>query len=122
VTAESSGSGLVSTRSCALITSHGRVLLAVARDPDARVAGLAGATQLSERVVYRVLADLERSGYVMREKRGRCNRYRVSPGLRLTATAAGVDIASDLLALVSLGRREEAHGRRCGSDRAPVWY
>lgn len=60
-----------------LLTNHARVLLAVASAPDARVRDLAERTELSERGVLRILAELEEAGYVARVRVGRCTRYSV---------------------------------------------
>jgi DNA-binding MarR family transcriptional regulator len=61
------------------ITSHGSVLLEVARSPDATVREIAGRARVTERQAHRVLADLEASGYLVRERVGRRNHYRVNP-------------------------------------------
>jgi DNA-binding transcriptional ArsR family regulator len=62
----------------AFITSHGLVLLEVSRDADATVRELAGRCALTERQAHRVLADLVDAGYIVRERIGRRNRYRVN--------------------------------------------
>jgi DNA-binding transcriptional ArsR family regulator len=59
------------------ITSHGFILLEVARNPDATVRELAGRVGLTERQAHRVLADLVDAGFVVRERVGRRNHYRV---------------------------------------------
>jgi len=60
-----------------LLTYHARVLLAAASAPDARVRDLAARTDLSERGVLRILAELERAGFLARVRVGRCTRYRI---------------------------------------------
>ncbi|HEX3807736.1 MAG TPA: MarR family transcriptional regulator [Gaiellaceae bacterium] len=60
------------------ITSHGSVLLQVARSPDATVRELAERAGLTERQAHRVLADLANEGYIVRERIGRRNHYRVN--------------------------------------------
>jgi DNA-binding transcriptional ArsR family regulator len=70
-------------RSWSFITSHAQVLLALAERPDAYVDELAEATRLTPRSVYRVLADLQKGGFVRRSKRGRRNRYELNPELPL---------------------------------------
>lgn len=59
------------------ITSHGSVLLEVAREPDATVREIAARAGLTERQAHRVLADLEEAGYIVRTRIGRRNHYRV---------------------------------------------
>ena len=60
-----------------LLTNHARVLIAAAGSPDARVRDLAEKTNLSERGVLRILADLEGAGFLERVRVGRCTRYEV---------------------------------------------
>ena len=62
------------------ISSHGLMLIEVARDPDATVRELAERAQLTERQAHRVLADLVEEGFLTRERIGRRNRYRVDKG------------------------------------------
>jgi predicted ArsR family transcriptional regulator len=59
------------------ITSHGTVLVQVARQPQATVREIAEKAGLTERQAHRVLADLEAEGYIERERVGRRNRYSV---------------------------------------------
>lgn len=65
-------------RTWAFVTSHGAMLIEVARTPDATVRDLAERAQLTERQAHRVLSDLVEGGYVERERVGRRNRYRVT--------------------------------------------
>jgi DNA-binding transcriptional ArsR family regulator len=60
------------------ITSHGKVLVQVAREPHATVREIAERAGLTERQAHRVLADLEAEGYIERERIGRRNRYSVN--------------------------------------------
>jgi DNA-binding IclR family transcriptional regulator len=62
----------------AFLTSHGFMLLEVARDPDATVRELAERVAVTERQAHRVLSDLVEQDYVLRERVGRRNRYRVN--------------------------------------------
>jgi predicted ArsR family transcriptional regulator len=59
------------------LTSHGFVLLEVARSPDATVRQIAEQVGLTERQAHRVLADLVAGGFVQRQRIGRRNHYRV---------------------------------------------
>jgi predicted ArsR family transcriptional regulator len=62
------------------LTSHGSVLLEVAREPDATVREIAERAGLTERQAHRVLADLVDDGYLQRQRIGRRNQYRVDRG------------------------------------------
>jgi hypothetical protein len=52
-----------------LLTGHGRVLVEIARNPDARIRDLSAAAELTERTVQAIVADLEA---------GRRTRYTVN--------------------------------------------
>jgi DNA-binding MarR family transcriptional regulator len=65
-------------RSWAFLSSHGAVLIEVARAPQATVRELAERARITERQAHRVLNDLCQEGYVTRERVGRRNEYRVN--------------------------------------------
>jgi DNA-binding MarR family transcriptional regulator len=62
----------------AFVTSHATVLIEVTREPDATVRQLAERAGVTERQAHRILADLATEGYIVRERRGRRNHYRVN--------------------------------------------
>jgi DNA-binding MarR family transcriptional regulator len=57
------------------LSNHGHVLVALARDPRARIRDLSQAVGITERAVLLILADLEAEGIVERIREGRRNRY-----------------------------------------------
>jgi len=87
-------------RSWTFITNHARVLLAVARNPDASVSEIAEVAEITERSAYRVLADLQQAGYVRRSRKGRQNRYEINRTLPLRDPIVGHGLVRDLLKLV----------------------
>ncbi len=64
-------------------TNHARVLICIARDPDVRLRDLAATLRITERSVYGIVTDLVEAGYVVKDKDGRRNRYRVEAQLPL---------------------------------------
>lgn len=58
-----------------LLTSHGHVLVEIARNPDALIKELSAAAGITERATAMIVADLVDAGYVTRERVGRRNRY-----------------------------------------------
>jgi DNA-binding IclR family transcriptional regulator len=60
-----------------LLTAHGRALVAIAQDPDARMRDLAEVVGVTERTIQAIVADLETAGYVAHTRVGRRNRYTV---------------------------------------------
>ncbi|HZQ38507.1 MAG TPA: ArsR family transcriptional regulator [Dehalococcoidia bacterium] len=96
-------------RQWGLLSSHGQVLVYVTAHPDVTVRGLANALNFSERRIMGVLRDLEQSGMLRRERRGRQNRYLVNEQAGVRAPEANNLPLHDLLAvLVPPGRREAA--------------
>lgn len=59
------------------LSNHGHVLIALARNPDARTRDVADAVGITERAVQQIVADLVEHGYLVKEKVGRRNRYQV---------------------------------------------
>jgi len=58
-----------------LLTNHGRALLCVADDPDARLRDIAQMLGITERRVFGIVNELADAGYVVKERVGRRNRY-----------------------------------------------
>lgn len=65
------------TRDWTLLSNHGHVLVAIARDPDARVIDLAAAVGITPRATLAILRDLESAGYLTRNRVGRRTEYRI---------------------------------------------
>jgi hypothetical protein len=82
------------------LTNHALVLLCIARDPGARLRDIAASVGITERSAFGIVSDLTVSGYIVKEKGGRRNRYRVETQ-RPVPESAGRNIAiGDLLALL----------------------
>ena len=82
----------------ALLSSTGRVLVEVLRDPNATMREIAHQCGKTERAVWQLLCELERAGLLRRRKHGRRNRYEVNvPALERTLSGE----ATPLLALAS---------------------
>jgi MarR family len=62
-----------------LLTGHGRVLVEIARNPQARIRDIAAAAGITERTAQAIVADLEAAGYLTRTRTGRRTRYSVNP-------------------------------------------
>jgi hypothetical protein len=81
------------------LTNHARVLLKLASDPDARLRDVATATRITERAAQGIVADLERAGYLTRQRVGRRNRYTINPSGTFRHPAEADFRVGDLLAL-----------------------
>jgi hypothetical protein len=58
-----------------LLTSHGHVLVEIARNPQARVREISAIIGITERSTQAIIADLEQAGYVERVRVGRRTNY-----------------------------------------------
>ncbi|MFI6390796.1 helix-turn-helix transcriptional regulator [Nonomuraea sp. NPDC050547] len=61
------------------LTHHARVLLEIARDPEARLRDIAATIGITERTVQGIVNDLHDAGYLARERVGRRNIYTLNP-------------------------------------------
>ena len=64
-------------RGWTLLTNHGRVLLMLAADPQARLRDVAFVIGITERTVQGIISDLAQEGYIRRVRDGRRNIYSV---------------------------------------------
>ena len=65
------------------LTNHAHVLVAIARDPEARLRDIAEQVGITERAAQGIVRDLYEHGYVHRERVGRRNRYQLDETLPL---------------------------------------
>lgn len=63
--------------SLSFLTHHAHVLLCIARDPRIRLRDIAECVGITERAAHRLVVDLERAGYLIRQREGRRNVYDV---------------------------------------------
>lgn len=82
------------------LTNHALVLLCIARDPGARLRDIAASVGITERSAFGIVSDLVAAGYVVKEKGGRRNRYRVETDLPVPESADRRLVIGDLLALL----------------------
>lgn len=81
------------------LTNHAHVLLAIARDPTARLRDVADVVGVTERAAQAIVADLEAAGYLQHSKVGRRNLYTVNPAGHFRHPAESDRLIGDLLAL-----------------------
>ena len=82
------------------LTNHALVLLCIARDPGVRLRDIAATVGITERSAYGIVTDLADAGYIVKEKGGRRNRYKVEAHLPLPESADRGLAIGDLLALL----------------------
>ena len=87
------------------LTNHARVLLSLARHPEARMRDVAAWLGITERAVQRIVVDLQESGYLDVRREGRQNVYAVETRLPMRHPAEG---AKTIAALLTLSRAESS--------------
>jgi DNA-binding MarR family transcriptional regulator len=60
------------------LTNHTHVLVCLLRNPETRLRDVATQVGITERAVQRIVAELEQSAVITREKDGRRNRYTIN--------------------------------------------
>jgi Winged helix-turn-helix DNA-binding len=65
------------------LTNHARVLLCISQDAGIRLRDIADRVGITERSAFAIVLDLAEAGYVVKEKDGRRNRYRIQADLPL---------------------------------------
>ena len=70
-------------RSWSFLTNHARALLCIAHDPGVRLRDIAAMVGVTERSAHDIVTDLVDAGYVVKDKAGRRNRYRIQEHLPL---------------------------------------
>jgi predicted ArsR family transcriptional regulator len=83
------------------LTVHARVLLCVVHDPGVRLRDIAASLDITERSAFSIITDLVEAGYVVKEKDGRRNRYRIQTHLPLPEPTARERTVGEVLALLA---------------------
>ncbi|SCL17299.1 helix-turn-helix transcriptional regulator [Micromonospora inyonensis] len=96
-----------SQRNWTFLTNHAHVLLAIARNPTARLRDVADEVGVTERAAQAIVADLEAGGYLRRTRVGRRNEYTVNPAGRFRHPAEAYQHVGALLALFAEPGDEE---------------
>ena len=82
------------------LTNHARALLCIADDPGARLSEIASTLNITERAAFGVVTDLVDAGYVLKDRHGRRNRYRVQVDQPLPEALLRQRTVGHLLALL----------------------
>ena len=90
------------------LTNYGLVLTYIGRHPDSTGLEIAQAVGITERATRTIIANLQGSRYVEREKVGRRNQYRINVGLPFHTLGDHAVTVGELLELLSRDEREGA--------------
>lgn len=82
------------------LTQHARALVCIARDPGVRLREIADALGVTERRAFGIVSDLTEAGYVVKEKDGRRNRYRIQQHLPLRVRVPRAPTVGELLGVL----------------------
>jgi DNA-binding IclR family transcriptional regulator len=96
------------------LTNHARTLLCIAHDPGIRFRDIAVEVGITERSAHGIVADLVEAGYLVKQKTGRRNRYRIQEHLPLRDSVTRertIGEMLDVLVGTNPGSREHTPGR-----------
>jgi DNA-binding transcriptional ArsR family regulator len=103
------------------LTNHARALVCIAHDEDLRLGDIADVLAVTERTVFGIVTDLTDAGYVVKEKDGRRNRYRIQHHLPLRQAIGREPTIGELLGLlVDATPMDTAPMETAPVDTAPV--
>jgi len=83
------------------LTNHAHVLIVISRRPDARQRDIAFAVGLTVGAVQRIIRELEEADYLVSERIGRRNRYRILDGKSLRHPLESHHTLRELMACVA---------------------
>ena len=103
------------------LTTHARVLLCIAHDPDARLRDIAATLGITERRAHGIVTDLTQAGYLIRQKDGRRNRYQVQAHLPLPGPGTREPAIGEIIALFAAqGRPVTGPARASDADASRI--
>jgi DNA-binding Lrp family transcriptional regulator len=85
-------------REWSLITNHGLVLAAISRDSKKTIRQLGDDVGITERTAYGIVVDLEKAGYIKRNKVGTRNIYTINHDMPLVNRLSDASVG-DMLKL-----------------------
>jgi hypothetical protein len=89
------------SRSWTFLTNHAHVLLAISRNPELRQREIGDLVGITEGAVQRIVHELERDGYLARERVGRRNRYSVIAGRPLRHPLDDEHTVAEIISLLN---------------------
>ncbi|HME02401.1 MAG TPA: helix-turn-helix domain-containing protein, partial [Solirubrobacteraceae bacterium] len=82
------------------LTNHARALVCIADDPGVRLRDIAATLGITERSAFGIVTDLTEAGYVVKNKEGRRNRYRIQAHLPLRQAVGRQPTIGEMLGLL----------------------
>jgi DNA-binding Lrp family transcriptional regulator len=106
------GKGKMKKGEWAFLTNHGRVLAYLTKHPRSTAQKIAQDANLSIRAVQSIITDLEKEGYITRQREGRCNNYKVYTDRPMRNRLEGNHIVGDML--LAIGATSPKQVRKFG--------
>jgi DNA-binding IclR family transcriptional regulator len=94
------------------LTNHARALVCIAHDPEVRLRDIATTLGITERSAFGIVSDLTAAGYVVKDKDGRRNRYRIRAHLPLPEAVGRERTIGEVLELLVDTRARRGPRRR----------
>ena len=82
------------------ITNHGLVMGYIARNPRSTARTIAQTVGITERTTHKIIAELEKAGYITRKKVGRQNQYQIDADLPLRHSSHDAVAVGELLQIL----------------------
>lgn len=101
------------------LTSHAHVLLCISHDSGIRLRDIAAAVGITERSAHKILSELVEEGYVLRERHGRRNRYKIKHELPLRHPLVQEREVGELLEVLVTPKTPARRARGIQGDSAP---
>lgn len=96
------------------LTNYAQVLVCIAHDPGVRLRDIATALGITERTAFGIVSDLTEGGYVVKDKDGRRNRYRIQNDLPLPEAIALEQTIGEILQVLVDTRTQSGGGLNRG--------
>jgi predicted transcriptional regulator len=87
------------------ITNHGLVLAAIAKHPQRTAREIGDDVGIRERTAHKIITDLDKAGYITRNKVGRKNTYRIHPNVPIKDEVTDASIG-ELLTMLGYKHRK----------------
>jgi hypothetical protein len=101
---------LLGMETWSFLTKHARVLVCIAHDPAVRLRDIAATVGITERSAYGIVNDLTSAGYVVKDKDGRRNHYRIQAHLPLREAIGQERTIGDVLEILVDGAGPDGTG------------
>jgi hypothetical protein len=101
-----------------LLSNHGHVLVAVARDPGLRLRDIAQTCDITERTAHKIVSELVEQGYLVKRRTGSRNHYEIRPDVPIRDPLLGEHWVGEILAVLAgtVTRPDAEPSREAASD------